>query len=70
MHASNGMWLKKKDVVPSKSGRNGVISSVMRVVFNYSQERLVAVKEGETLLLEYEKDDDCFIEAGMEIDET
>ena len=42
----------------------------MRAVFNYSQQCLVAVKEGETLLLEYEKDDDCFIEAGMEIDET
>ena len=60
----------KIDVVPSKSARNAVISSVMRPVFNYSQQRLVAVKEGETLLLEYEQDDDCFIEAGMEIDET
>ena len=71
MHASNGVWLKKKiDVVPSKSARNAVISSVMRAIFNYSQQCLVAVKEGETLLLEYEKDDDCFIEAGMEIDET
>ena len=42
----------------------------MRAIFNYSQQCLVAVEEGETLLLEYEKDDDCFIEAGMEIDET
>ena len=38
----------------------------MTVVFNYSQQGLVAVKEGETLLLEH----DHFIEAGTEIDEA
>ena len=62
--------VEKIDVVPTKSARNAIISSVLRAVFNYSQQCLVAVKEGETLLLEYEQNDDCFIEAGMEIDET
>ena len=69
-HHASKQWSvveEKMDVVPSKSARNAVMSSVMRAVLNYSQQRLVAVKEGETLLLEYEQDDDCFIEAGMEI---
>ena len=61
---------RKIDVAPSKSAMNAVMSSVMRSVFNYSQQSLVAVKEGETPLLEHEQDDDCFIEAGMEIDEA
>lgn len=66
-HHASKQWsvvVENVDVVPTKSARNAVISSVMRAVFNYSQQRLVAVKEGETLLLEYEQDDDCFIEAG------
>ena len=61
---------RKIDVAPSKSAMNAVMSSVMRSVFNYSQQSLVAVKEGETPLLEHKQDDDCFIEAGMEIDEV
>ena len=36
----------------------------------FCQQCLVAVKEGETLLLEHGQDDDCFMEAGMEIDEV
>ena len=65
-HHASKQWSvieEKIDVAPSKSARNAVISSVMRGVFNYSQQHLVAVKEGETLLLQYEQDDDCFIEA-------
>ena len=71
-HNASKQWsvVGKIDVAPSKSVMNAVISSVMRLVFNYSQQRLVAVKEGETLLLEHKQDDDCFIEAGMEIDEV
>ena len=61
------MVVEKIDVVPTKSARNAIISSVLRAVFNYSQQCLVAVNEGETLLLEHEQDDDCFIEGGMEI---
>ena len=72
-HNASKQWsvvVGKIDVAPSKSAMNLVMPSVMRSVFNYSQQSLVAVKEGETPLLEHEQDDDCFIEAGMEIDEV
>ena len=36
----------------------------------FCQQCLVAIKKGETLLLEHKQDDDCFMEAGMEIDEA
>ena len=72
-HNASKQWnvvVGKIDVAQSKSAMNAVMSSVMRSVSNYSQQRLAAVKEGETLLLEHEQDDDCFIETGMEIDEA
>ncbi len=55
---------------PSPSTKSGVLTSVMRAVFNFCQQKVVSKKEGGTLLLEVEQDDDPMEEAGHDADEA
>ena len=61
------VWLKSKCWIFGGDWVN-FFSTGRRKIF--CQQCLVAVKEGETLLLEHGQDDNCFMEAGMEIDEV
>ncbi len=55
---------------PSEATKSAIVTSLARAVFNYCQQRIVAVKEGVTLLLEEEQDTDPASEAGLGADEA
>lgn len=56
--------------VPSKVTECAIITSIGRAVFSFCQQRIVAMKEGESLLLEEEKELDDIDEAGFTADEA
>lgn len=71
--ASSHMWslaVSKVDITPSKPTECAIITSVGRAVFSFCQQHIVAMKEGESPLLEEEKELDEIDAAGLTADEA
>lgn len=57
--------MNKIRTVPSKGTKCAIITSIARAVFHFCQQSIVAMKEGESLLVEEEKELDDIDEAGL-----
>ena len=62
--------MKEVETVPSTATECAIITSIGKPVFNFCQQSIVVMKEGESLLFEEEKELDEADEAGFTADEA
>ena len=62
--------VKEVETVPSTATECAITTSIGRAVFNFCQQSIVAIKEGESLLFKEEKELDEVDEAGFTADEA
>ena len=62
--------MKEVETVPSTATECAITTSIGRAVFNFCQQSIVAIKEGESLLFKEEKELDEVDEAGFTADEA